>query len=69
MLTLRPRNAGVLTGGKGDVWAAVDNEVALGVVPEGMAMLLRQLTVRPDYEINAGKMQIVIRYRGVNSAE
>lgn len=65
VVPLRRRTPGALTGGAGDVWSAVDNAAAYAMMPKGMAAILRTLQYRQNFTLSSGKIQTVIRYRGV----
>jgi hypothetical protein len=65
IVPLRRRTGTSLSGGAGDVWAAVDNEAAFAEMPSGMSELMVSLCARPEFSLNSGKIQTIIRYRGV----
>jgi hypothetical protein len=65
LIVLRRRASEALTGGAGDVWSAVDNDVAFSEMPAGMATFMSSLASQPEFALNSGRSQTIIRYRGV----
>lgn len=61
------RAAGVLHGGTGTagLWETIDNRIAFSELPPSSAAMMQRLQRQDHLQVQSGKMQIALYYRGV----